>query len=68
MIFVYSTDIRWQTWWIQTEMNGATAFSLLDSQMVFDMLAQMCLAWVYSEIKHQGGILVTITSLEMLIS
>lgn len=68
MIFVYNTDIRCQTWWIQTEMNGTTAFTLLGSQMVSDMLAQMFLAWVNSEIKHQGGILVTITSLEMLIS
>lgn len=68
MIFVYNTDIRCQTWWIHTEMNGTTAFSLLGSQMVSDMLAQMFLAWVNSEIKHQGGILVTITSLEMLIS
>lgn len=67
-MFVYNTDIRFQTQRIQTEMNGTIAFSILSSQMVFDMLAQMCLAWVNSEAKHQGGILVTITSVEMFIS
>ena len=61
-------NIRCQTQRIHTEMNGTIAFSLLRSQMVFDMLAHMCLAWVNSEAKHQGGILVTITSLEMFIS
>ena len=60
--------IRCQTQQIRTEMNGTIAFSLLRSQVVFDMLAHMCLAWVNSEAKHQGGILVTITSLEMFIS
>lgn len=61
-------NIRCQTQRIHTEMNGTIAFSLLRSQMVFDMLAHMCLAWVNSKAKHQGGILVTITSLEMFIS
>ena len=61
-------NIRCQTQRIHTEMNGTIAFSLLRSQVVFDMLAHMCLAWVNSEAKHQGGILVTITSLEMFIS
>ena len=51
-MFVYNTDIRCQTQRIQTEMNGTIAFSLLSSQTVFDMLAQMCLAWVNSEAKH----------------
>lgn len=61
-------NIRCQTQRIHTEMNGTIAFSLLRSQVVFDMLAHMCLAWVNSKAKHQGGILVTITSLEMFIS
>lgn len=61
-------NIRCQTQQIHTEMNGTIAFSLLRSQVVFDMLAHMCLAWVNSKAKHQGGILVTITSLEMFIS
>lgn len=61
-------NIRCQTQQIHTEMNGTIAFSLLRSQVVFDMQAHMCLAWVNSEAKHQGGILVTITSLEMFIS
>lgn len=61
-------NIRCQTQRIHTEMNGTIVFSLLRSQVVFDMLAHMCLAWVNSEAKHQGGILVTITSLEMFIS
>lgn len=61
-------NIRCQTQQIHTEMNGTIAFSLLRSQVVFDMLAHMCLAWVNSKAKHPGGILVTITSLEMFIS